>query len=122
MGIEALSRGASSATFVERDRGAVHCIKENLASLQIEAEVFGSDAISSVKRLNKAGRQFDLIYIDPPYALDIEPLLEIIPTILAPEGMVILEQSKRAKIEAKVLKLVDERHFGDTVIYFFITS
>lgn len=121
MGLEALSRGATSATFVERDRGAIHCIKENLASLKIESEVIGIDAISAVKRLNKAGRQFDLIYIDPPYTLDIEPLLEIIPTILAPQGTIILEQSKRAKIDLKGLKLVDERHFGDTVIYFITT-
>jgi 16S rRNA (guanine(966)-N(2))-methyltransferase RsmD len=121
MGIEALSRGAASATFVEKERRAVHCIQENLESLQIEAEILGIDALSAIKRLTKANRQFDLIYIDPPYALDIEPLLEIVQPILAPEGMVILEQSKRAKIEAKGLKLVDERHFGDTTVYFFIT-
>lgn len=121
MGIEALSRGAASATFVEKERRAVQCIKENLESLQIEAEVFATDALSAVKRLIKASRQFDLIYIDPPYALDIEPLLELVQPILAPEGTLILEQSKRAKIEPNGLKQVDERHFGDTVIYFFIT-
>lgn len=119
MGIEALSRGASSATFVEKDRVAANCIRENLAMLQIEAELLQNDAVSILKRFIKNNRQFDIIYIDPPYALNIEPLLGEISQILAPEGVIILEQNKKAKIGASGLNLVDERHFGDTTVYFF---
>lgn len=119
MGIEALSRGASSATFVEKDRAAASCIRENLKTLQIEATVIQADATSAVKRFIKNQTQFDLIYIDPPYALHIEPLLGEISQILAPEGIVIVEQSKRSKVEAPRLNLVDERHFSDTTVFFF---
>ncbi len=118
MGIEALSRGASTAVFVEKDRGAAMCIKENLLALQIEAIVLQMDAWSAVKRLIKEGKQFDIIYIDPPYTLKIGSLLGEIPPLLAPGGLIVLEQSKRAIMEASSLKTLDVRHFGDTTIYF----
>ncbi|MBS0629535.1 MAG: 16S rRNA (guanine(966)-N(2))-methyltransferase RsmD [Verrucomicrobia bacterium] len=118
MGIEALSRGASLAFFVEKDRAAIHCIKENLTSLQIEATVLQMDAASAVKRLIREGKQFDLIYIDPPYSLSIAPLLGELPPLLAPEGIIILEQSKRAIISASGFNILDVRNFGDTAVYF----
>lgn len=118
MGIEALSRGASTALFIEKDRGAAMCIKENLLALEIEAIVLQMDAWSAVKRLIKDSKQFDIIYIDPPYNLKIGTLLGEIPALLAPGGMIVLEQSKRATIEPSSLKTLDVRHFGDTTVYF----
>lgn len=119
MGIEALSRGASSATFVEHDRNAASCIRENLSALQIEAAVIQADVDAAIKRFIKNKAHFDIIYIDPPYSLPIEPILEQIPQILSPEGIAILEQGKKAHVEAPQLQQLDRREYGDTTIYFY---
>ncbi len=119
MGIEALSRGAASATFVERDRAAASCIRENLQTLEIKAPLLQTDALTALRRLAKQNASFDIIYIDPPYDLNILTLLEHIPPLLAPQGLIILEQSKRTSIKTSSLTQIDERHFGDTSLYFF---
>lgn len=121
MGIEALSRGAKQATFVERDRLAARCIQENLTSLDLleESILFPTDAMTAIKHFVKNGSLFHIIYVDPPYALDIHPLLEALSPLLSPEGIVILEQRKDALIEAKNLRQIDKRHFGDTLLLFF---
>lgn len=66
MGIEALSRGASFSIFVENNKKAVGCIKENLALLKIEDRslVLCQDVFLALKKIN---RKADIIYIDPPY-------------------------------------------------------
>ncbi len=122
IGIEALSRGAKSATFVEKDRAAASCIRDNLKALQIDARLFQTDAASSIKRLIKEGLIFDIIYIDPPYALEITPILEKASELLSEGGMIILEQGKNTKIETPLLKKTDERSFGDTLLFFFVKS
>ena len=68
IGIEALSRGASEAVFVENNRKAAGIIRENLAftKLSDRARVLGSDALSAIRQLSGHGR-FDLIFMDPPY-------------------------------------------------------
>ena len=70
MGIEALSRGASSAVFVDKSKDAIKFIKENITktNLSDKATVFQSDYVDFIKR-NK-GLQFDIIIMDPPYALN----------------------------------------------------
>ncbi|MEY8337231.1 16S rRNA (guanine(966)-N(2))-methyltransferase RsmD [Lachnospiraceae bacterium 62-35] len=67
IGIEALSRGAASAVFVENDRQAVECIRENLANTRLEgrAKVLCSDALSALIKLE--GEPFSIIFMDPPY-------------------------------------------------------
>lgn len=67
LGIEALSRGAESAVFVERDKKALEAIKENLAAARLtkNARVMASDCFSAMERLD--GR-FDYVFMDPPYA------------------------------------------------------
>ena len=115
MGLEALSRGADSATFVESNRPAAHCIRDNLATLNIKAPILQMDAKAALKLLTKKQELFDIIYIDPPYDLNVSPLLDLLPPILAPGGLILLEQSKRATIETTLAK-VDERHFGDTLL------
>lgn len=68
IGIEALSRGAQTAVFVEKRRAAVLCIEENLKATHLEscAELLQMDALLAIKRLD--GREaFHIIYMDPPY-------------------------------------------------------
>ena len=69
MGLEALSRGASKAVFVDKSKDAVKIIKENIAKTKLadNSTVFQSDYIDFIKR--NSGESFDIIIIDPPYAL-----------------------------------------------------
>src|SRR5690348_14645671 len=79
MGIEALSRGAGHAAFIDADRTAIHCIRENLKLLQLEeqSEVHHCDAFTALKKYAHKNNSFDVIYIDPPYKLSREtPILQ----------------------------------------------
>ena len=69
IGIEALSRGASCAVFVENNRRAVSCIRDNLHHTQMEdqAQVMARDVFSALSLLEEEKRRFDLIFMDPPY-------------------------------------------------------
>ncbi len=93
LGIEALSRGADSVVFVDKDPKSVSLVKENLQLCRFSAEVFRSDAVSFLK----SGRQYDLIFVDPPY--DSELYDEVLPVInsfdlLTPGGIIIVESKK----------------------------
>lgn len=74
IGIEALSRGASEAVFVEKARAAVGCIRENLefTRLNDRATVMESDCTAAVERLGSQKKIFDCIFMDPPYQTDAE--------------------------------------------------
>ncbi len=75
IGIEALSRGARECVFVENDKKAADCIRDNLAFTHLEdgAELLGCDALTAVGRLEAAGAEvFDLIFMDPPYRKGLE--------------------------------------------------
>ena len=74
VGIEALSRGAEETVFVEKDPRAVRCIRENLRTtrLEKEARVLDCTAASALTRLEREGRPFDVIFMDPPYNQDWE--------------------------------------------------
>ncbi|UWP59656.1 16S rRNA (guanine(966)-N(2))-methyltransferase RsmD [Ruminococcus gauvreauii] len=73
IGIEALSRGAAHCVFVEQDREAVRCIKDNLqkTKLQDESEILEMDVLSAIGRMDKTVR-FDYVFMDPPYLNAVE--------------------------------------------------
>ena len=91
MGLEALSRGAESATFVEADRHAAETIDQNLAKLRLTgARIVRSDAVRALAAEASAGRKYDLVLVDPPYDLypDLEPMLaRYLPHVLAEGGL-----------------------------------
>lgn len=122
MGLEALSRGASSVILVESSRTAASVIRKNIQELEAEAEVFEADAKRAVEVFAKKKQQFDLIYLDPPYGRGEigEILLEIEP-ILAPGGRLFLEESKRNEgiFSLTRLKHHKSRIFGETVLHEF---
>ncbi len=126
MGIEALSRGAEEAIFVDSGSTAVSIIKKNLFSLgPVKAGILKRDAVSAVRALSKKGERFDLIFIDPPYSSElVQETLKAIDGegIIETGGFVIAEAPKRAlpSGEFKNLELIDERKYGDTLVYFFI--
>ncbi len=71
LGIEALSRGAERAIFVDMDPKSIDVIKQNLktAKLENQAEVYRNDAMRAIKALEKRAKGFDLIFLDPPYKM-----------------------------------------------------
>jgi len=118
LGIEALSRGASEAVFVDSAAGAVAAIRRNLDAIGIEAEVRRQDALAYLKGASRDGRQYDLVFLDPPYrqasALGSE-LSTALGPVLAPAARVVAESDRRAPLELD-LALLDERRYGDTLI------
>jgi 16S rRNA (guanine966-N2)-methyltransferase len=118
LAIEALSRGASSATFVDSSAAAVAAIRANLASLGLEAEVHRRRALDFLETARISGRLYDLVFVDPPYRLASALGRELsggLAPILAPEARVITESDRRAPLELD-LPLVRERRYADTLI------
>jgi 16S rRNA (guanine966-N2)-methyltransferase len=115
LGIEALSRGAGAATFVERNPRAVEALRRNLESVGSEAEVRRQDAL---RFLASADGTFDLVFLDPPYDSAVrvgEPLSERLPAVLTQGARVVTESDKRAPLRLS-LPLDTERVYGDTRI------
>jgi 16S rRNA (guanine(966)-N(2))-methyltransferase RsmD len=73
VGLEALSRGASTATFVEADRRAVASLRRNLLTLNLggRARIVAADVLPTLARFRSARETFDCIFLDPPYAGDL---------------------------------------------------
>jgi 16S rRNA (guanine966-N2)-methyltransferase len=118
LGIEALSRGAAEATFVERDAAALRALRANLAALGIEAEVRPGDARAFLRTASSAHRQYDLVLLDPPYRLAARlgpELTAALAGVPAPGALVVTESDRRAPL-ALDLPLDDERRYGDTLI------
>ncbi len=101
MGLEALSRGAESATFVEADRRAAETIDENLAKLRLTgARIVRDDAVRALAAEASAGRKYDLVLVDPPYDLypELEPkLARYLPHVLADGGLLVVETGARVE-------------------------
>jgi len=123
LGIEALSRGAGSAVFVERSAGAVRVLRANLEALGIDAgaaEVRRADALAALRSARARKETYDLIFIDPPYsqARGWGPELSaILPSLLAPAARIIVESDWRAPLELELEVEVARRlRYGDTSI------
>jgi 16S rRNA (guanine966-N2)-methyltransferase len=121
LGIEALSRGAATATFVERDPGAAGVLRFNLATLGIEegVELFEWDALRWLETVG-GKLDFDLVFADPPYSSAPrmgQRLTELLPGILSPHATIVTESDKREPLVLD-LPLDDERIYGDTRIAF----
>jgi 16S rRNA (guanine966-N2)-methyltransferase len=115
LGIEALSRGAESVVFVERDARAAAVIERNLASLGLQAAVVRQDA---VRFLGRAEGPFDLVFCDPPYDAASRlagPLAERLPALTTDAARIVTESDRRMPLELPFPLLV-ERTYGDTRI------
>jgi 16S rRNA (guanine966-N2)-methyltransferase len=115
LGIEALSRGAESAVFVERDPRAVAAIERNLESMGLAEEVVRQDA---VRFLARTEGMFDLVFCDPPYDSASRlagRLTEHLPDVTSEDARIVTESDKRNPLELP-FPLVTERTYGDTRI------
>jgi 16S rRNA (guanine966-N2)-methyltransferase len=127
VGIEALSRGASQVTFVDQSRKMAALIKENCDTLKIEddeIELITGDASDFLRRhANKVNQPFDIIFFDPPYAMDYKALKYIgdEQTILADEGLLIVEHYKKRELAAEfgILRRRRQVKQGDSVLSFY---
>lgn len=118
LAIEALSRGAAEATLVDCSPAAFEAIRRNLSMLGIEAELRRQSASAFLKQALEAGRQYDLVFLDPPYgdAGSIgRSLGAALTPVLAPGARVVAESDRRAPLQLD-LKMLDERRYGDTLI------
>ncbi|MGI8713624.1 MAG: 16S rRNA (guanine(966)-N(2))-methyltransferase RsmD [Solirubrobacteraceae bacterium] len=118
LGIEALSRGAGEATLVDSAGPAVEAIQRNLNALGIEAEVVRAPAGRFIERARRADRQYDLVFLDPPYRHGRHlgrDLTEALEPVLATGARVLSESDRRHPLQLE-LDLTDERRYGDTLI------
>jgi 16S rRNA (guanine966-N2)-methyltransferase len=122
MGLEALSRGAARATFVESDREAAQAIVRNLEKLDFaDATVLRLDASRKLATDATSGRRYDLVLIDPPYRMltGFLPVLEAhLPAVVAPQGMVVVESDAREEPELPLPKRTSRRYGSARVTVF----
>ena len=121
LGIEALSRGAKNADFVDRWLPAIKSIEKNLTitKLKDNASVYHQDSINFLKRNKK---QYDLVFLDPPYNTDL-PLkaLNLLPMSLKCSGIIIIETDSSVTMPETFGKFLTYRKlaYGDTAIWFY---
>jgi 16S rRNA (guanine966-N2)-methyltransferase len=122
MGLEALSRGAERATFVEGDPRAAAVIQKNLEKLRLTgARIIRSDATRALVAETAAGAKYDLVLVDPPYAHyeELQPTLaRYLPSLLAEDGLVVVETSERVQPELP-LELLKSRKYGSVRVSVF---
>jgi 16S rRNA (guanine966-N2)-methyltransferase len=122
LGIEAISRGAREAVFIEHAPRSLAVLRANLASLGLSTgtRVLAGDAIRGVQRLGREAASFDLALLDPPYAAgEVGRALEalVASRVLAAGAMVVVESGRRHPVPSvEGLAPIDERRYGDTVI------
>jgi 16S rRNA (guanine966-N2)-methyltransferase len=123
VGLEAVSRGASHATFVERDARALAVIRQNVDACGVEracAIIRGSFPGVFVK--SRPRDAFDLIFADPPYETDrLDETVAVAPDLLAPGGLLVLEHARRHPAPAPPpgLACVRDLVAGDSALAFY---
>ena len=129
VGLEALSRGARSCTFVDASAQACAIVRRNLDALDLLAtgQVFEGDSLVVIDELKRRGRRFDVVFIGPPY------YRELVPTtlgalgdgqLLSDDPVVVgeIHQTEQAGEAYGVLSLVDARRYGDNRLLFYRTD
>jgi 16S rRNA (guanine966-N2)-methyltransferase len=125
LGIEALSRGAAHATFVDAGKPALAAIRANLAELGIAGDralVVGGDAVAAAARLVPAA-PWRLVFVDPPYKSDLasRAVLALPVANLIPGGTIVIEHDRHNAPPDPLGTLLrtDQRRYGDTLISFY---
>ena len=128
LGIEALSRGAESALFIEEDRQSAATIEKNLTKTQLTGRVRQQDVFRFLTTAAAAAEKFQIVFADPPYDQTksgegfTEKLLgsKALPQLIAPGGFFILEKRPGASLpEMKSWRLVRQKTYGATEVLFF---
>ena len=125
MGIEALSRGASHATFVDISPIAIKTIKENLNNLKVandEYEIIKNKDTNALDYLKQKGDKFDLIILDPPYEegqyeLIIDKMKEL--DLISENAILVLEANRLVKLENIEYQRNKEYHYGEIMVFIY---
>jgi 16S rRNA (guanine966-N2)-methyltransferase len=117
MGLEALSRGAASAVFVERARRALGVLRRNVETAGLGGEVVAADVAAF---LRGSERTFDLVFVDPPYVLSLASvrtiLDEVVPRLGEHAIVVVHRRAGESPGPPEGLAVVDRRRYGDSEI------
>lgn len=125
IGLEAISRGAEGAVFIDKDREAISIIRENIRICGFEdsCKVIPKHANVALKILSKEGAKFDIIFVDPPYLKDlVVPTINLISEfdLLKKDGLIISEHHPKEELTnlCSGLEVTDERKYGQTLVSF----
>ncbi len=124
LGLESLSRGAKQAVFVDIDTAGVIRYNATQTQLADQSEVYRTDVYKALEKLIQAGKQFELIFCDPPYnnghSTKVLGKLDH-SSLLVAKGVIILEHSRHESIEIELdsLEIVRTERYGETNITFF---
>jgi len=125
LGIEALSRGAVHATFVDQAKPALTAVRANVRELGIDARatVLSGDAVALAQRHQPAS-PWQLVFIDPPYASDLAIRSATALAHLADNAVVVIEHDRRHAPPERIGSLLrtDDRRYGDTLVSFYEVS
>jgi 16S rRNA (guanine966-N2)-methyltransferase len=123
VGIEALSRGAAAATFIERDRRAAALIAENLARCGITngCAIIRASVARALSDLRAVGALFDIAVLDPPYDQEPDAEVAMLGALVAPGGVVVIEHARRRAPAVAIGPLVRTRQVvsGDSALSFY---
>ncbi len=127
VGIEALSRGARCVVFIDHYSSSVKTIRVNLQKCDAESEarIIEKEFNRAVIQLAQEKKKFDIVFLDPPYALleERNPLKVIKKRdILSPEGTLILRRHFKTKFKSKYFKLERQTRIGDDILSFHINT
>jgi 16S rRNA (guanine966-N2)-methyltransferase len=119
MGLEALSRGAGTATFVEQDRGALQALRTNIETVGLGGRVVAGDVDLFLRR---ASGRFDLAFVDPPYAVALPSLVETltgVSSLLVENGLVVVHRRYGEQPPELIddLALVEQRQYGGAELW-----
>jgi 16S rRNA (guanine966-N2)-methyltransferase len=125
VGLEALSRGAAEAVFVENDRRALAVLRRNIATVGLPGASVVGRAVTAFLEAG-AAEPFDLVFADPPYAMTEVKLGAVLASLagrgwVGPDTLVVVEYSARNDVSAVASTLLTpalERRYGDTVLWY----
>lgn len=117
LGLEAMSRGAGEAVFVESGKAGGECIRQNIATVGLGGELVATRVERAVPRLRS---RFDVVFVDPPYAETddaVAAVLTMIDSVLAPDGVVVLHRHSSSTVSVPdFLTCGEQRRYGDAVV------
>jgi 16S rRNA (guanine(966)-N(2))-methyltransferase RsmD len=126
LGVEALSRGAGRAVFVDESQKSVNIIKKNIeiCGLADRSEALRSSVETAIRLLSKKGGIFNLVFLDPPYEKGLveKTLEDVVKEGIVEDGAVVIAEHslrERPSDEYDGLTLIDRRKYGDTEISFY---
>lgn len=118
LGLEAVSRGAAHATLVDNDPAALTALRTNVQNLQLPATVVDTDAS---RFLGGTVSPYDLVLVDPPYDLDVDPVLAELRAWVTPAAVLVIERRTRGAAPATPEGFVAERdrRYGEATLWYF---